>query len=616
MLPAAKSHANAHALAPAPLNLLATNAKLSNLAVLNEIIEQRNLPALFQPIIDMQTGAFFGFEGLLRGPAHSPLHAPWKLRNAAEQHGLSVPIEQQAQQILLATFMQQALPGQLFLNISAAVLNQPSFKHSALLDLLSTPALDCARLVIGIADQPASLDYSSVCRGLLPFRDMGCQIAVNDWGEGFSSVRLLAELRPAYLKLDKHFVQGLDRDASKQRLLASIQNIAAQCGTQLLADGIASEAELRLIRELGISFGQGDFIARPSATPPLQANSASSRIICASNSRKNTEPTLPQRNQATAFKLLSNITPAHPDELNEAIFARFSDNAALRVIPVVSDGTPLGLINRYQFMDRFAKPFQRELLGKKPCREVINAEPLLIEKNMPIEELSHFMVEADSRHFADGFIITEQGRYIGVAFGQDLLRELTQMQLEAARYANPLTLLPGNVPINQYIERLLENHTPFVACYCDLDHFKPFNDIYSYRKGDEMIQLTGHLLNAACDPLLDFIGHIGGDDFILVMQSPDWQSRCENALNAFATASASLFKEAHLMAGGYHCDARNGAPAFYPLTSLSIGALKVAAGQFTTHHEVSAAMSGAKKMAKEMAGNSLFVEQRDYTKKG
>jgi diguanylate cyclase (GGDEF)-like protein len=198
-----------------------------------------------------------------------------------------------------------------------------------------------------------------------------------------------------------------------------------------------------------------------------------------------------------------------------------------------------------------------------------------------------------------------------VASGQDLLRELTQMQLEAARYANPLTLLPGNVPINDHIEYLLQANIPFVACYCDLDHFKPFNDTYSYRKGDEMIQLTGRILNWACDPKLDFIGHIGGDDFILLMQSRDWKARCEQALRSFEQAAGLMFKEAHVVAGGYVSEGRDSTFKFHPLTSLSIGATHVSPGQFMSHHEVSAGMTDAKKMAKKISGNSLFIEQRN-----
>jgi diguanylate cyclase (GGDEF)-like protein len=443
---------------------------------------------------------------------------------------------------------------------------------------------------------------------------MGFKIAIDDLGEGFSSLRLWSELRPEYIKVDMHFVQGVDRDPVKLQFLKSIQQIAESCGTQVIAEGVETAAELKVVKDLGIALGQGYFIAHPSPTPPLMASTETCCILNSSKIAIFPQSEFTQRSQTTAFKLLTYIEPAHPDTLNDIIFEHFSANPALRIIPVVEKGKPLGLISRYQFIDRFAKPFQRELHGKKPCSEFIQGEPLLVEKNMPIEELSHFLAEADSRHFADGFIITEHGRYIGAASGQDLLRELTQMQLEAARYANPLTLLPGNVPINEHIERLLHANTPFVACYCDLDHFKPFNDTYSYRKGDEMIQLTGRILNWACDPKLDFIGHIGGDDFILLMQSRDWKARCEQALRSFEQAAGLLFKEEHLTAGGYASEGRDGLVKFHPLTSLSIGATLVAPGQFVSHYEVSAAMCDAKKMAKKINGNSLFVEQRSASK--
>ena len=91
----------------------------------------------------------------------------------------------------------------------------------------------------------------------------------------------------------------------------------------------------------------------------------------------------------------------------------------------------------------------------------MNAAPLLVEKSTPIHELSGFLSESEIRHFTDGFIITEQGRYIGIGTGQDLLREITKAQIETARYANPLTLLPGNVPINEHIEYLLQSGKSF-----------------------------------------------------------------------------------------------------------------------------------------------------------
>lgn len=576
---------------------------------LHEILQQRKLTALFQPLLDLNSGEFLGYEGLIRGPANSPLHSPVNLFSAALQQGLSLEVEMLCRHIVLETFARLNLPGSLFLNVSPETLTHPSFKNGQTLEYMAQLGISPERVIIEITENQPTYDFVAMRSALLHYRSMGFKIAIDDLGEGFSSLRLWSELRPEFIKIDMHFVQGVDTDPIKLQFLKSIQQIALSCGTNVIAEGVETEAELKVVKDIGIAVGQGYFIARPSPTPPLLASSETSCIINAAESAAaNLAPASPTRE--TAKKLLTYIEPAQPTTENDAIFERFCADTSLRVVPVVNNGIPVGLINRGNFLDAFTRPFQRELHGKKPCETFMQPSPLLVDKEMPIDELSHFLSHAEEEHFNSGFIITEQGRYLGTSSCQNLLRELTKMQIAAARYANPLTLLPGNVPINQHIEHLLQTKTPFVACYCDLDHFKPYNDVYSYHKGDEMIQLTGRVLSWACDPKLDFIGHLGGDDFILLMQSRDWKARLEQSLRAFEQAASLLFTPEHLAAGGYESEDRNDKVSFHPLTSLSIGAVPVAPKQYISHNEVSAAATQAKKVAKRTAGNSLFIEQR------
>jgi diguanylate cyclase (GGDEF)-like protein len=581
-----------------------------NMTPLQEIIRQRKLTALFQPILNLETGEFYGYEGLIRGPSDSTLHSPINLFGAAAQQNLTLEVEMLSRQIVLETFVQLNLPGNLFLNVSPETLLHPSFKNGCTLNFIKKIGLSPERVVIEITENQPTYDFAGMRSALLHYRAMGFQIAIDDLGEGFSSLRLWSELRPEFIKIDMHFVQGVDTDPIKLQFLKSIQLIAESCGTHVIAEGIETDAELSIIRDLGILLGQGYFIARPAPTPPLLASKETSSILNARKIALSPRNAFSSQGKVVAQKLLRHIEPAHPNTENEQILERFSANSMLRVIPVVHQGIPVGLINRSNFIDHFVKPFQRELLGKKPCSLSMHEAPLLVEKNMPIEELGHYIADADERHFNNGFIITDQGRYLGVASGQDLLRELTQLQIAAARYANPLTMLPGNVPINEHIEELLHAGTPFYACYCDLDNFKPYNDVYSYRHGDEMIQLAGRILSWACDPKLDFIGHIGGDDFILLMQSRDFQARCEQALRSFEQAASLLFKPEHLAAGGYTSEDRHNQIIKHPLVSMSIGASHITAEQFFSHYEVSAAATAAKKMAKRTLGNSLFIEQR------
>ena len=585
---------------------------------LHEILYHRKLNALFQPIIDMRSGEITGYEGLIRGPADSLLHSPLNLFGTAQRLGLTLETEMLSRQIVLETFAKLNLPGNLFLNVSPETLTHPHFKNGQTLDFMMQVGLAPERVIIELTENQPTYDFATMCSALQHYRAMGFKIALDDLGEGFSSLRLWSELQPDIVKIDMHFVQGVDSNPVKLQFLKSIQCIAESCGTRVVAEGIETAAELKTIKEIGIALGQGYFIAHPSSNPPLMTQPEIIRVVKHSpNLQEHVDSTTPQvapaiRRQVTAQKLLTYSSPVQHITEIERIFERFYENPKLRVIPVIQNDQPIGLINRYSFFDRFVKPYQRELLGKKHCAEIMQTEPLMVNKDMPIEELSHFLADANEQQFSDGFIITEQGRYIGLASSQDLLRELTKMQIEAARYANPLTLLPGNVPIAEQIESLLHAKVPFVICYCDLDNFKPFNDVYSYDKGDEIIKLTGQILSMTCDPKLDFIGHVGGDDFILIMQSTDCEKRCNEALKLFAQKSVLLASDEHRQAGGYESEDRTGKLIFHPLTSLSIGAVHIEPEKFASHHEVSAAATEAKKMAKQIHGNSLFIEQRKH----
>lgn len=575
---------------------------------LQDILNQRSLSALFQPIMDISGGTFLGFEGLIRGPADSPLHSPINLFAAARQQGLSLEVEMLCRQIVLESFASQNLPGKLFLNVSPDALTNPSFKNGQTLGYLENFGIDPQRIIIEITENQPTFDFDGMRNALLHYRNMGFKIAIDDLGEGFSSLRLWSELRPEFVKIDMHFVQGINADPLKQQFIRSIQSIALSSGTQVVAEGIETAAEFRVIRDIGIACGQGYFIAHPSSVPPLNPPAEAG---CLANAHCAVEQPYGSKRSIAVETLLHYVEPVQPDTEIEKIFACFSANKDLRAIPVVRHGRPVGLISRCEFVGSFAKPFHRELLGKKPCKDMMNTEPLLVEKSTPIHELSNFLSESGIKHFTDGFIITEQGRYIGLGTGQDLLREITHAQIETARYANPLTLLPGNVPINEHIDFLLQSNKSFAVCYCDLDNFKPFNDVYGYRKGDQMIQFTGKVLNNVCDPQHDFIGHIGGDDFILVMQSHDWEKRCNQALVSFAQTSLMLLGERHRAIGGYTSEDRQGHIVHHPMPTLSIGVIWVAAASFHSHHEVAEAAAVAKKMAKKKPGNSLFIERRE-----
>jgi diguanylate cyclase (GGDEF)-like protein len=277
----------------------------------------------------------------------------------------------------------------------------------------------------------------------------------------------------------------------------------------------------------------------------------------------------------------------------------FHTHEHLHITAIVdAEGTPLGLINREHFLGLYTKPFFREIYGRQPCTLYANTTPLKVDLHAGVEELTAILTSGDQRYLTDGFIITEGGCYRGIGTGEQLVRAVTELRIEAARHANPLTFLPGNIPITDHITRLLDAGGEFVACYGDLNHFKPFNDHYGYWRGDEMIRIAARAFVTHCDARRDFVGHVGGDDFVVLFQSEDWAERCERIIETFNLAARTLFDAEALAAGGIRAEDRHGLLRFFPCTTLCIGAVCVRPAMFREADAVASAAASAKRSAK------------------
>jgi diguanylate cyclase (GGDEF)-like protein len=297
-----------------------------------------------------------------------------------------------------------------------------------------------------------------------------------------------------------------------------------------------------------------------------------------------------------------------PEASNDAVARIFLDNSALHALAVLEGHRPLGIINRASFMNEYSKLYYREVWGRKSCAMHTNLAPRIVERDHNIDELVGILTSQDQRYLTDGFIVTENGQYVGLGTGDQLVRSVTETRIEAARHANPLTFLPGNIPISQHIERLLKKQVRFVACYADLNHFKPYNDYYGYWRGDEMIRLMARVAMDHCDTQRDFLGHVGGDDFILLFQSHDWQTRCEQLVAEFNLRASEMFDDNARAAGGIQAEDRHGVPRFFPCTTVSIGAVAIHGNLYSRAEEVANLAALAKHDAKR-TGLGLFLRE-------
>lgn len=575
---------------------------------LRALVRERRLQGRFQPIINLANGHVFGFEGLIRGPSDTVLHSPLNLFRVARLTDQLFELETACLRTVVEQFGKAQVPQHLFVNVNPSCLTQAAQFPAVGVERLRLLGLAPERIVIELTESQPTFDYAALIRAANHFRELGFSIALDDLGEGFSSLRLWSELRPEFVKLDKHFVQGVALDPVKHQFLRSLRDIASRTGARVVAEGLETEADLALVRELGLEFGQGYLLGRPQPVPLPVLTPGLIREGEASTGNRHGRP-----GRRTAGHLRIEVQPESPETPNNRIAERFTADPDLQSIPVVRRGLPVGLLNRHHFMDLMARPFSRELYGKKGCETKMDRTLLVVDHQIGLHELSRLIVESDPRHILHGFIITREGRYAGMGSGHDLMREITRLQIDAARHANPLTLLPGNVPINEHLDELIQQRIPFVACHCDLDHFKPYNDVHGYRLGDEVLHWTARLLEGVADRDIDFVGHIGGDDFIVVFRSPDWEQRCRRLLEAFNRERTQFFTPEDIARAGYVSEDRRGQVVMHPLLGLSIGAVRAEPDAYSSHHEIASAAALAKKEAKRVEGSSLFVERRNRT---
>lgn len=188
-----------------------------------------------------------------------------------------------------------------------------------------------------------------------------------------------------------------------------------------------------------------------------------------------------------------------------------------------------------------------------------------------------------------------------------VLRRFSQ-ELEA----NPLTRFPGNTSIQRELEQRIAARAPFAACYADLDRFKAFNDHYGFTRGDEAIKATARVLleasRVAGSPE-DFIGHIGGDDFILVTRADRAEPLCDAAVKGFDAVVPSLHDPQDRARGYIKHTNRQGESITVPLLSISIAI--VSSADHVLEHPAQIAAIGAdlKAFAKQF-DRSLYVRDR------
>ena len=181
------------------------------------------------------------------------------------------------------------------------------------------------------------------------------------------------------------------------------------------------------------------------------------------------------------------------------------------------------------------------------------------------------------------------------------------------RKVSPLTNLPGNVQIQAEMKKRLMKRKFFAMLYIDLDNFKAYNDVYGFSNGDEIIKFTARTIIKNVHSKEDdnnFIGHIGGDDFIAIVEDSDYEKICQNIIIEFDKNIKKYFSEDDIAKGYLEVPNRKGIIEEFPLTTISVGVVEVDPGRFNNTLEIGEAGAQVKHLSKTISGSTYVIDRR------
>ncbi len=233
----------------------------------------------------------------------------------------------------------------------------------------------------------------------------------------------------------------------------------------------------------------------------------------------------------TVRNLVRMMEPVSADDPCLDVLERFLVETDIYALPVIdSEHRPVALVDRNVYIEFFAKPYTREIFGRRPVLELLRSadyrgnEPIVVEDSCSVEDVAQIIIDAGMQHMVSGFVVSHQGGYLGVANGHDLLNLITQRKQAELYYMahyDHLTGIPNRALLGDRLAqacREAERKGHHVALlFIDVDRFKQVNDSLGHSFGDAVLRTLVSRLQASARKS-DTVARIGGDEFVILME--------------------------------------------------------------------------------------------------
>ncbi|QOX63494.1 GGDEF domain-containing protein [Anoxybacterium hadale] len=562
---------------------------------LNNIISNREIKTVFQPIISLRDGEVLGHEALSRITCVTNIKNIEELFILAGKYNCLWELEQLCRTKAFEAafrFMVPPYDKKLFINVNPNVLHDETFQKGLTKEYLNQYQISPSNIIFEITERNIIKDLKGFIATVSHYKSQDYRIAIDDAGAGYSGLNLISDVNPNYIKLDMKLIRNVDSDGLKAALVKGMVELSKISNIHLIAEGIETAEEMEALIVLGVQYGQGYYIQQPDCAVKEIRQEIITKIKNA-NSRKYDAITSSIFN--TPIKNLCTVTETiSPSELVPDVFDVFRHSPSCIGLCVLKDKIPAGIVTKERLALKLSGQYGFALYQNKPISHVMDRDFLSVDCDTPVNVVSSIAMSRELEKLYDFIVVTKNGEFFGTVTIRDLLRKTTEIEVAAAKHQNPLTGLPGNLIIEQKLHRCVFDGGPYSVAYFDIDNFKAYNDVYGFENGDMVLKLLANLLMENLDSG-EFIGHIGGDDFVVIVGLHVEEDFFQRIVSVFEDEVLKYYSHDDVVKGYIMTANRRNQIEKFPLITLTVASVNNRFRGFKDVFELTEALAFMKK---------------------
>jgi diguanylate cyclase (GGDEF)-like protein len=574
-----------------------TMSELEEIAI-NLIIENKSIRTVFQPIVSLKDGHILGYEALSRMIDESHIKTTDELFTLAETTNrlwdLELVCRTKAIESGYKSFIYPNLK-KLFLNVNPSIMQDKKFHEGFTKEFIKQFSIPSSNIIFEITERNVINDIKGFKDSIQHYKNQGFQIAIDDAGSGYAGLNLISDINPDYIKLDIGLIRDIDQDNLKYALVKSMVEFSRISNIKLIAEGIETKRECEVLIKLGVQYGQGYYIQKPNTK--IEPELVDIQEIIEEMNRKINYGNQYGVSSTYISHLCSNTLTLQQDERAIDVYQHFKKNDSCMGFCVVKEEKPLGIVTRGDLALKLSGNYGFALFHNNRISDLMKSDFLSVDIKTPIELVSSMAMSRKMEDLYDFIVVTHENQYYGTVTVKDLLQKTTELEINSAKQQNPLTGLAGNQVIEQKIMMSIDKNNPYTIIYCDIDNFKAYNDIYGFENGDLIIKMLANIIREYIT-FNDFVGHIGGDDFIVILDRYVEDTYYLELIKLFDKNVQSYYNSSDLERSYILTTNRKGKEEKFPLITLTCVMVNNLNVSFPNQYEISKELARLKKNEK------------------